>query len=34
MHDLLTDEQKMILDITRQIVDQRIIPVRAELDET
>ena len=34
MHDLLTDEQKMILDISRQIVDQRIIPVRAELDET
>ncbi len=34
MHDLLTDEQKMILDISKQIVDQRIMPVRAELDET
>jgi len=34
MHDLLTDEQKMIVDISRQIVEQRIVPVRAELDET
>ncbi len=34
MHDLLTDEQKMILDISKQIVEKRIVPVRAELDES
>ncbi len=33
MHYLLTEEQKMIVDICRQIVDERIKPVRAELDE-
>ncbi len=33
MRYLLTDEQKMIVDICRQIVAERIIPVRAELDE-
>jgi len=33
MRYFLTDEQKMIVDICRQIVDERIIPVRAELDE-
>ncbi|MBN2073513.1 MAG: acyl-CoA dehydrogenase family protein [Actinobacteria bacterium] len=34
MHFLLTEEQKMIVDICRQIVEERIKPVRAELDET
>lgn len=29
----LTEEQKMIVDICRQIVEERIIPVRAEYDE-
>ena len=33
MHYFLTEEQQMIVDICRQIVDERIIPVRAELDE-
>lgn len=33
MHYLLTEEQKMIVDICRQIVEERIKPVRAELDE-
>ena len=33
MHYLLTEEQKMIVDICRQIVDERVKPVRAELDE-
>ncbi len=33
MKYFLTDEQKMIVDICKQIVDERIIPVRAELDE-
>ncbi|MEA2015926.1 MAG: acyl-CoA dehydrogenase family protein [Actinomycetota bacterium] len=33
MRYFLTDEQKMIVDICRQIVDERIIPIRAELDE-
>jgi alkylation response protein AidB-like acyl-CoA dehydrogenase len=33
MRYFLTDEQKMIVDICRQIVTERIIPVRAELDE-
>lgn len=33
MRYLLTDEQKMIVDICRQIVAERIVPVRAELDE-
>lgn len=33
MKYLLTDEQKMIVDICRQIVDGRIVPARAEMDE-
>lgn len=33
MHYFLTEEQQMIVDICRQIVDERIIPVRAENDE-
>jgi len=33
MRYLLTEEQQMIVDICRQIVEERIIPVRAELDE-
>ena len=33
MRYLLTEEQQMIADICRQIVEERIIPVRAELDE-
>jgi butyryl-CoA dehydrogenase len=33
MKYLLTEEQKMIVDICRQIVDEKIIPVRAEMDE-
>ncbi|MBC8389776.1 MAG: acyl-CoA dehydrogenase family protein [Actinobacteria bacterium] len=33
MRYLLTEEQRMIVDICRQIVEERIIPVRAELDE-
>jgi len=33
MKYLLTEEQKMIVDICRQIVDERIVSVRAEMDE-
>ncbi len=33
MNYLLTDEQKMIVDICRQIVEERIIPARAEMDD-
>ena len=33
MHYFLSEEQKMIVDICRQIVEERIIPIRAELDE-
>ncbi|MHB1253592.1 MAG: acyl-CoA dehydrogenase family protein [Candidatus Humimicrobiaceae bacterium] len=33
MRYLLTDEQKMIIEICKKIVDERIIPVRAEYDE-
>jgi len=33
MKYLLTEEQKMIVDICRQIVKDRIIPARAEMDE-
>ena len=33
MHYFLNEEQQMIVDICRQIVAERIIPVRAELDE-
>ncbi len=33
MHYFLTEEQQMIVDICRQIVEERIIPVRAEMDE-
>lgn len=33
MRYLLTEEQRMIVDICRQIVNDRIIPVRAEMDE-
>jgi alkylation response protein AidB-like acyl-CoA dehydrogenase len=33
MKYLLTEEQNMIVDICRQIVDEKIIPVRAEMDE-
>ncbi len=33
MRYLLTEEQQMIVDICRQIVKERIVPVRAELDE-
>ncbi len=33
MHYFLTEEQQMIVDICRQIVEERIIPVRAKLDE-
>ena len=33
MHYLLNDEQQFIVDVCRQIVKDRIIPVRAELDE-
>ncbi len=33
MHYFLTEEQQMIVDICRQIVEERIIPVRAEYDE-
>jgi len=34
MHYLLTEEQQMIVDICRQIVDEKVKPVRAELDES
>lgn len=33
MDYFLSEEQQMIVDIARQITDERIIPVRAELDE-
>jgi alkylation response protein AidB-like acyl-CoA dehydrogenase len=33
MEHFLTEEQQMIVDIARQITDERIIPQRAELDE-
>ncbi len=33
MRYFLTEEQQMIVDICRQVVDEKIIPVRAELDE-
>jgi len=33
MKYLLTEEQNMIIDICRQIVDGRIVPARAEMDE-
>ncbi|OQA22943.1 MAG: Acyl-CoA dehydrogenase [Actinobacteria bacterium ADurb.Bin346] len=33
MHYFLTEEQQMIVDICRQIVQERILPVRAEYDE-
>jgi alkylation response protein AidB-like acyl-CoA dehydrogenase len=33
MHYFLSEEQQMIVDICRQIVEERIVPVRAELDE-
>jgi len=33
MHYLLNEEQQFIVDVCRQIVKDRIIPVRAELDE-
>ena len=32
MHYFLTEEQQMIVDICRQIVEERILPVRAEMD--
>lgn len=34
MRHFLTEEQQMIIDICRQLVNERIIPKRAELDET
>ncbi len=34
MNYLLTDEQKTIKDLARKIAEERILPVRAELDET
>ncbi len=34
MHYLLTEEQQMIVDICRQIVDEKVKPLRAELDES
>jgi len=34
MHYLLNEEQQMIVDICRQIVEEKIKPVRAELDES
>ena len=33
MDYFLTEEQQMIVDIARQIADEKIIPQRAELDE-
>ena len=33
MHYFLTEEQQMIVDICRQIVEERIKPQRAEMDE-
>lgn len=34
MDYLLTEEQKMIKDLARQIAEEHVLPVRAELDET
>ncbi|MDA8431658.1 MAG: acyl-CoA dehydrogenase family protein, partial [Nitrospiraceae bacterium] len=34
MDYLLTEEQIMIRDLARQIAEEKIVPVRAELDET
>jgi butyryl-CoA dehydrogenase len=34
MDYLLTEDQKMIKDLTRQIAEEHVLPVRAELDET
>ncbi len=34
MNYFLTDEQKMIKDLARKIAEERILPVRAELDES
>ena len=34
MDYLLTEEQVMIRDLARQIAEERIVPVRAHLDET
>jgi len=34
MHYLLTEEQQMIVDICRQIVEEKVKPVRARLDES
>lgn len=33
MNYLLTEEQQMIKDLTRRIVDEKVVPIRAELDE-
>ena len=33
MDYFLTDEQKMIVEVARQIAEERVLPVRAELDE-
>jgi butyryl-CoA dehydrogenase len=34
MDYFLTEEQQMIRDLARQIAEEKIVPVRAELDET
>lgn len=34
MNYFLTDEQKMIRDLARKVAEERILPVRAELDES
>jgi alkylation response protein AidB-like acyl-CoA dehydrogenase len=34
MDYLLTEDQKMIKDLTRQIAEEHVLPVRAELDKT
>ena len=34
MQYFLTDEQKIIRDLARKIAEERILPVRAELDES
>ena len=33
LHYFLTEEQKMIKDLARKLAEERILPVRAELDE-
>ncbi|MDP2799959.1 MAG: acyl-CoA dehydrogenase family protein, partial [Deltaproteobacteria bacterium] len=33
MDYFLTDEQKMIVDLARKIAEEKVVPVRAELDE-